>query len=41
MTIGEVNYARIHNETVRRNQIAKKKAEAQKSAQGTTATAPA
>ena len=30
MTIGEVNYARIHNETVRRNQIAKKKASSEK-----------
>ena len=34
MTISEVNYARIYNETVRRNQIAKKKAAAEK---GTTA----
>ena len=30
MTIGEVNYARVYNETVRRNQIAKKKAAAEK-----------
>ncbi len=31
MTIGEVNYARIYNEAVRRNQLAKKKAAAEKS----------
>ena len=34
MTIGEVNHARIYNETVRRNQIAKKAAASEK---GTTA----
>ena len=36
MTIGEVNYARIYNETVRRNQIAKRKAVAEKTATGST-----
>ena len=37
MTIGEVNHARIYNETVRRNQIAKKAASAEKgSTAGTT-----
>ena len=36
MTIGEVNYARIYNETVRRNQIAKRKAAAEKGTTGST-----
>ena len=36
MTIGEVNYARIYNETVRRNQIAKQKNAAKKNVAGTT-----
>ena len=36
MTISEVNYARIYNETVRRNQIAKRKAAAEKATTGNT-----
>ena len=37
MTIGEVNYARVYNETVRRNQIAKKKTAGEKvTSAGTT-----
>ena len=36
MTIGEVNYARIYNETVRRNQIVKRKAAAEKGTTGST-----
>jgi len=39
MTISEVNHARIYNEAVRRNQIAKRKAAAEKTSTGGTTVA--